>query len=242
MGFNWDYNLNWMSNSDPCDINLGWYGVSCELSEYETDYLYVKSLFLSQNNLQGTLPTTLQNLSHLQSLVLDHNLLEGTLPTFQSLSALSWLYLSSNKLSGTISSNLASSSTKLVSLSMADNFLSGTISSSLYLSLPNLHHLDLSHNNLTSYLADAVCNVNFFKLDGNDWFCPLPSCCGRSSKQMCGLDCLSNYEYYCCWYLSNLGVKKCFCNNAETCPVITNYTLIGSFPTNDCENCDSFCS
>jgi hypothetical protein len=189
LGENWIYNSNWMTSENPCDTSDGWYGVTCEQN---SKYSFVKGIFLNQNNLQGTLPDDLNDLSHLQELVLDHNNIRGTLPMLDSLSLLT-LHLSSNKLSGTIPPNFTLSSTNLISLLMGNNQLSGSLPSILS-SFQKLNTLDLSHNNLNSSLDEEVCNVKHFNLYGNEWSCPLPSCCGKSSLQNCGPTCLPNVE------------------------------------------------
>jgi hypothetical protein len=187
-GENWIYNSNWMSKSDPCDTTLGWYGVSC-LSVSQSSY--VKGIFLDENNLQGTFPETLNNLSFIQAIDLGNNGLVGTLPMLNSLSSLMRLLLSSNKLSGTIPSNLAISSTNLMSLLIGNNQLSGSLSSTIY-AFQNLDTLDLSNNNLTSNLAPAICDIKLFNVGGNNWYCPLPSCCGRNGQKICGPNCITN--------------------------------------------------
>jgi hypothetical protein len=179
-----------MSNLDPCDIKFGWYGVTCLT---ESKYSFVKGLFLNQNNLQGTLPVTLNNLSHARALVFDHNKIYGTLPVLDSLSTLLSLHLTSNYLSGTLPQNLVISSMNMISLLMGDNSLSGSLSSSIY-SSQNLAAFDLSKNKFTSSLGNEVCNIKFFDLSGNNWICPLPSCCGQNSLQKCGPTCLSNFN------------------------------------------------
>jgi hypothetical protein len=190
LGEKWTFNSNWMSGFDPCDSVSGWYGVTCNLVARIS---YVRGLFLNQNNLQGTLPLTLNNLSHVQSLVFDHNNIHGTLPLLDSLSSLMRLHLSSNNFNGTIPPNLTKSSTDLMSLLIADNQLSGSLSSTIY-SFQNLNALDVSHNNFTSYLDPSVCDVSLFNMEGNNWFCPLPYCCGQSSLQNCGPTCLSDFQ------------------------------------------------
>lgn len=71
----WRTNRNWMTG-DPCEDQ--WHGVSCDPS---IGGLVVTDVVLSQNQLRGTLPAQLGELTRLRTLELDDStLLSGTLP------------------------------------------------------------------------------------------------------------------------------------------------------------------
>ena len=171
-GANWTNNANWLS-----DKPIGeWHGVTTDEAGRVT------YLTLLGNNLVGTLPAELENLSNLLSLLLSGNQLSGTIPPqLGSLSNLKWLLLrenelsgaipaslgnlanlqildlSSNQLSGAIPAELANLS-NLMQLGLADNQLSGAIPASLG-NLANLQILDLSSNQLSGAIPAELANL-----------------------------------------------------------------------------------
>ena len=92
-GANWTNNDNWLSG-EP----LGsWHGVRVDSDGR------VNRLYLSSNQLTGTIPRELGNLANLDGLYLSSNQLTGTIPReLGNLANLDGLYLSSNQLTGTI--------------------------------------------------------------------------------------------------------------------------------------------
>ena len=228
-----------MSTSDPCNVTARWYGVVCGVNSngYGSGSSFVKALYLNENNLTGSLPLELGNLESLETLVLHQNNLIGTIPPFiGSLSHLLEVHLSSNQLSGTIPN--VSTNSNLVDLWLGNNQLSGTIPPSVIAA--QLKTLQVNNNTLTGYLPSGVCDIGMFNVGGNKWFCPLPSCCGMSGKQICG-DCIHGADVYCCWYLTYLGERQCLCEQGSECSVMSGNTMVGSFPSSDCDNCNSFC-
>jgi Leucine-rich repeat (LRR) protein len=69
-GDNWDYNRRWLKNNTPCS----WYRVTCRGG-------HVSNIDLWFNDLTGTIPTELGNLSNLTTLYLYDNELTGSIPT-----------------------------------------------------------------------------------------------------------------------------------------------------------------
>ena len=67
-GISWDFSD---PNANPCDEE--WYGITCSV-----DY-HVTSLYLVDNNLKGTIPQSISQLSSLQGLGLSYNQLIGTI-------------------------------------------------------------------------------------------------------------------------------------------------------------------
>ncbi|XP_027923854.1 receptor-like protein EIX2 isoform X2 [Vigna unguiculata] len=114
----------------------------------------LRSLRLSNNLLNGNLPTIIYHLSQysrysLQLLDLSMNQISGTLPNILSMfSSLKRLYLESNKLNGTISEDLLFSA-ELEVLNLRSNSLKGVITDSHFSNMSKLVALLLSDNLLT---------------------------------------------------------------------------------------------
>lgn len=103
-GVDWTVNTDWLSTTTPCS----WYGVACEAipyphpDPYPIGY-YVVGLNLVENNLSGSLPIEIGDLTSLKELSLGSNHLTGVIPaSVGNLQALETLYLSKNALAGEI--------------------------------------------------------------------------------------------------------------------------------------------
>ena len=96
-GDNWTNNTHWLS-----DRPLGeWYGVVTNADGR------VSWLNLSSNQLSGSIPPELGNLTNLTLLALSANQLSGSIPPeLANLTNLSWLYLGGNQLSGCVPEGL----------------------------------------------------------------------------------------------------------------------------------------
>ena len=104
-GDSWTDNTGWKSDAPLGD----WYGVT-------TSGGRVTHLHLEQNNLTGTLPAELGNLSNLRVLVIYSNTLTGSIPAeLSNLSNLEILNINTNTLTGSIPTELGNLS-KLTSL------------------------------------------------------------------------------------------------------------------------------
>jgi Leucine-rich repeat (LRR) protein len=176
-GDNWTRNSGWLETNAPC----GWYGVTCNGGRVSKIRLYNNQLggtiptelgnlsdltlldlstsWNSPVKLTGTIPTELGNLSNLTRLYLNNNELTGTIPTeLGNLSNLTELSLWSNELTGTIPTELGNLS-NLTELSLWSNELTGTIPTELG-NLSNLTSLDLSWNSLTGTIPTELGNLS----------------------------------------------------------------------------------
>ncbi|KAL4597673.1 hypothetical protein ACB092_11G005500 [Castanea dentata] len=134
-------------------------------------------LSLSQNLLNGTIPSWLYDIPSLLLLSLEDNQLTGHIDEFQHDSLL-YLFLSNNNLQGHLPISIA----KLVSLrylGISFNNLSGSVEQNIFTKLKSLSEVDLSHNPLLSfhtysyniadhtlpklqYLSLSSCNISEF--------------------------------------------------------------------------------
>jgi hypothetical protein len=196
-GESWRNKTNW---GGAIGTECWWYGVTCD-SGGNT----VQGLNLSANNLVGTLPATLGNLTGLQGLDLGYNSLTGPIPVeLGSLADLRALDLHFNRLTGSIPGGLGNLS-KLEILSLGANQLSGSIPPPLgkltnlvYLdlasdrllgsiptalgSLTKLESLDLSSNRLTGSIPTALgslTNLTYLQLESNQLTGSIPTQLGN---------------------------------------------------------------
>ncbi|CAI9276144.1 unnamed protein product [Lactuca saligna] len=166
----------------------------------------LKSLtVVSNNQLSGSIPLSLANLSNLQLLYLDVNKLSGPIPTgLGNLNSLTDLDASQNKLSGSIPSELKNS-TQLRRLDLSSNQLVGEIpveygkmksmlnlylynsqlSGTTLLELASFHELlvlDLSTNRLNGLIPRSIgqwAQINYLNLSNNKLGGKIPSEIGK---------------------------------------------------------------
>ncbi len=144
-GFSWKKNDSWLASDSICY----WYGVVCN-AENRTVFLS-----LPRNNLYGTIPATINRLSHLTHLDLSLNLLFGIIPTqLGQIQSLKSIDLGSNKLSGPIPVSLAQLS-QLEELNLGSNQLLGSIPPEIG-QLANLKSLILAYNQLANTIPVSI--------------------------------------------------------------------------------------
>lgn len=150
----WGSATQWLQNATPCT----WYGVLCNNG-------HIFALSLPQNNLQGSLPTALGNLSELVVLQLPDSHLTGAIPfELGNLSKLQTLDLYGNQLSGPIPFTLGNLS-RLTTLRLYHNQLRGAIPLQLA-NLTSLLTLDLGYN---MFSADAPTLISFLNNKQPTW-------------------------------------------------------------------------
>ena len=167
-GPNWENtdDLPWLTEDSDSAVG-GWHGVTVH-PDY-ADRVWI--LTLRWNCLRGELPSSIRNLTLLNSLFLAQNKppdsdnpsacgnLEGPIPaSLGNLTNLQMLYLSDNNLSGAIPSELGSPQSKLEELYLANNRLSGEIPASLG-DLRNLYALDLRNNQLEGQIPEKLAEL-----------------------------------------------------------------------------------
>jgi hypothetical protein len=139
---------------------------------------HVAAIDLRENNLVGTIPTSLGNLPELSGIYMNGNGIGGTIPSsFGNLRALVYLWLQDNELRGGIPDGLGNLSATLFSLRLENNYLTGSIPSSLG-SLPFIGELRLSNNQLSGTIPSSLGNdlvLQDLELDNNQLTGSIPS-------------------------------------------------------------------
>lgn len=163
-GPSWDDRTGWSQGAAAanCDI-CTWYGITCDNQEN------VIGIDLFNNNLVGTVPSSLSTLTKLRTLKLMNNNLSGSFPVFwASFPDMSFVDLSNNGFTGTMPLSIATMS-KLNTLYIENNNMSGAL-------LPEIANLALINvywtkdNNFTGCYPDAyveLCDIASARFDGN---------------------------------------------------------------------------
>lgn len=126
--------------------------------------LTLQNLFLSDNQLTGSIPTSLSKLTSLSAMSLNANHLDGELPdAFDSLVGLVNFDISSNNFSGVLPPSVKNMSS-LTTLRIQDNQLSGTLD---YLQDLPLKDLNVENNLFSGPVPPKLLNIPTFKMDGN---------------------------------------------------------------------------
>jgi hypothetical protein len=148
-GYNWTHQENWLSSQySHCD----WYGVECDANGRTLD------LLLSNNRLQGQIPSELVKLDSLRTIDFRGNYVIGRIPReIGSLVSLQNLRLNRNKLTFSIPTEIGFM-TNLVSLELNENELVGTLPKEI-IGIPTLSNIDLSSNRLTGSIPSEVKNL-----------------------------------------------------------------------------------
>jgi Leucine-rich repeat (LRR) protein len=151
-------------------------------------------LFLNGNQISGSIPTEIGNLTQLQYLHLDNNKLTGSIPSsIGNLKDLKNLYLNKNNLSGEIPTSIGNLSSLELFL-VSGNQLTGSIPSSIG-NLANLTNLSLFSNKLSGSIPSSIenlANLQELSIYGNELSGNIPGQIGNL-KQLQSID-LSNNQ------------------------------------------------
>ncbi|XBI51923.1 hypothetical protein VPH35_034377 [Triticum aestivum] len=142
----------------------------------------LSTLILSRNSLSGEIPSTLfDNSSELTMVDLRMNSFTGAIPPFHEATALRFLCLTGNFLSGSIPPSIGNISS-LASILLGQNMLSGLIPETLS-HITKLFELDLSFNSLSGSVPLSLYNMTslkYFSVGSNALVGQIPSHIGYS--------------------------------------------------------------
>lgn len=165
-GANWQHNTNWNTTASVST----WYGVTVS---YATGVGHVSKIELGDNNLNGSIPIEIGNLTELEWLILDGNNLSGSIPTeIGNLSKLTTLSLWNNNLTGTIPSEIGNC-LQLTGLAFDHNLLTGSVPAS-FANLTLMRSFWICDNQLSGSISNIFTNwtnLYYFSI-GEDYYSP----------------------------------------------------------------------
>lgn len=179
-GASWTTSINW---NDAAGTECTWYGVSCDGAQTT-----VTGVDLSSNNLAGSLPSSLNNLTNLQTFKVNGNQLTGSIPTLTGLASLSLFWVGNNQLTGPIPA--LAGLTSLGNFAVNENRLTGSIPA--LTGLANLYGIYLRGNNLSGSIPalTGLTNLHDFnvqnnRLTGNVPSVPIPNSLTPGHSYLC---------------------------------------------------------
>jgi len=132
-----------------CNLNLEKGSVIPSFLQYQKELLYID---LSQNKLVGAFPNWLiQNNSRLKYFLVANNLFEGNLQLSSVRKTITWLDISNNNVSGSLSKDIGTFLPLVSTLNLSTNNFEGSIPTSMG-EMKQLSFLDLSHNHFSGEL------------------------------------------------------------------------------------------
>ena len=167
-GAGWTNSTNW--NGAP-GTECTWFGITCDGT-----YATVTAIFLSGNNLTGSLPSDLNNLPNLTFFSAHFNQLTGSIPALNGLTKLEFFYVNDNLLTGSIPS--LTGLTKLQFFYVDHNQLTGSIPA--LAGLTSMFAFRVENNHLTGTIPDlsGLTNLRFFSGALNQLTGSIPSLAG----------------------------------------------------------------
>ncbi|KAF9683858.1 hypothetical protein SADUNF_Sadunf04G0057700 [Salix dunnii] len=168
--------LGW-SDPDPCN----WKHVVC------SDEKRVSRIQIGRQNLQGTLPSNLQNLTQLERLELQYNNISGDLPSLNGLSSLQVILLSDNKFTS-VPSDFFAGLSSLQSVEIDNNPFSNWVIPESIQNASGLQNFSANSANISGSIPsffgpDAFPGLTVLRLAFNDLEGELPASFSGSQVQ-----------------------------------------------------------
>jgi Leucine-rich repeat (LRR) protein len=156
-GTGWGYSDGW--GGDP-GSECTWANVSCDDAQE-----HVIAISLDLNNLVGTLPASLNQLTQMTSFSVVENFLSGPMPSLSGMTNLQSISVGRNQLTGNLPS--LTGLTSLQSVFFGYNQFSGTIPP--FAGVPNLNWFDATYNQLSGGMPSltGLTNLQYFLVTGN---------------------------------------------------------------------------
>lgn len=163
-GTGWGYSDGW---GGAPGTECTWANVSCDDAQE-----HVIAISLDLNNLVGTLPASLNQLTRMTSFSVVENFLSGPMPSLSGMTNLQSLSVGRNQLTGNLPSLAGLSS--LQSVFFAYNQFSGPIPT--LAGLTNLNWVDVTYNQLSGNLPSlaGLTNLQYFLVTGNRFTGSIP--------------------------------------------------------------------
>ncbi|XP_018505600.2 receptor-like protein EIX2 [Pyrus x bretschneideri] len=184
----------------------------------------LQGLYLSDNQLEGTIPPSICNLQSLSILSLRNNHLFGEFPQEWSVwpvidivdvgynnlsgnmpssmgvpSSLYVLKMNDNNLGGTIPSSIWRNCTSLRSIDLGGNKFTGNMTLWIGSNAPDLFFIRLRSNLLSGHISDQLCNLQFLDildLSHNNFSGSIPKCLKNMTSLVEGFSNATDYESY----------------------------------------------
>ncbi|XP_047085414.1 putative receptor-like protein kinase At3g47110 [Lolium rigidum] len=145
----------------------------------------IQQLQFSSNDISGTIPPSLANITVLKKISFAFNRIHGSIPDeLAKLDGLEILYVGSNNLVGRFPAAILNL-TSLIGLGLNTNMLGGELPPDLGNSLPNLQILSFAQNFFHGKIPHSfvnMSNVQVFDISTNNFTGVVPSSIGRLSK------------------------------------------------------------
>ncbi|EEC67760.1 hypothetical protein OsI_35288 [Oryza sativa Indica Group] len=145
----------------------------------------LQDLILASNNITGTIPSSLANITSLQWLSITDNNINGNIPhEFAGFPMLQILYADGNKLAGRFPRAILNIST-IVGLAFSSNYLNGEIPSNLFDSLPEMQWFEVDYNFFQGGIPSSLANASklkVFDISRNNFTGVIPCSIGKLTK------------------------------------------------------------